>query len=110
MNARSLTNKLPSFENILNELIANICLVTETWFKDSALINRTLEDFTNKSGYAFLRKDRGGGRHGGGICICFDPERIQLSKAKIPPTKHEVYAVIGQRRKIALLVVYVPPG
>ena len=98
---------------MLRESVADISLLTETWFNDDAKIKNELEDFTNKTGYGFIRKDRTTGRRGGGIAICFDSTRIQMSRSKIPPSKHEVLAAIGrrtgQRRKIAVVVAYVPP-
>ena len=97
----------------MNELSADLCLITETWFKETDLINNSLEDFKNRSAYCFLRRDRQGERRGGGVAVCFRPDRIQFSKAKIPPTKHEIYAAIGrrtgQRRKILVVVIYIPP-
>lgn len=112
INARSLLPKLESFRKILKELCADICLVTETWFRETEKINDEIADFTNKTGYCFLRRDRKD-RRGGGIAICYKKEKIAMSKAKIPPSKHEIYAAIGrrrgQRRKIAVLVAYVPP-
>ena len=72
-----------------------------------------LEDYQNTTGYAFLRKDRDTGRRGGGLAICYNSKKIQMSKAKIPPSKHEIFAAVGrrvgQRRKIVTIVVYVPP-
>ena len=111
INARSLTNKLSSLQTTLNELSTDVCLLTETWFTKK--INNEIEDFTAKTHLDFLRKDRTTGRRGGGIAICFDRRKISLSKAKIPPSKHEVFAAIGrrkgQRRKILFIVIYVPP-
>ena len=114
INARSLKPKLVSLKETLNELGADVCLITETWFKRTdSTIDQILEDFKYSSGYEFLRKDRQSDRRGGGVAVCFKACRVQFCKAKIPPTKHEVYAVvgrrIGQRRKIVVLVVYVPP-
>ena len=113
INSRSLRNKLTSLNKILNEMTADVCLITETWLRNEQGINDVIEDFKNKSGYDFLRKDRISDRRGGGTAICFNSDRIHLSKAKIPPSKHEVMAAIGrragQRRKIAFVCVYVPP-
>ena len=114
VNARSLKNKLTSFKCTIDEIGTDVCVVTESWFqKTDKSINSILEDFKHKTGYDFLRKDRDTGRRGGGIAICFNTSRIQLAKAKIPPSKHEVYASIGrrmgQRRKIAILAIYIPP-
>lgn len=96
----------------MNELTTDVCILTETWFKNSTQINKILEDFTCKNNYAFLRKDRAI-RRGGGIAICYNKNTIDMCKAKIPPTKHEVFAAVGrrmgQRRKIVALAVYIPP-
>ena len=113
LNARSLKDKLQSFNKTLNKLAADICLVTETWFQNTDQINNELEDFMQTTEYSFLRKDRASGRRGGGIAIVFNHSKIQMSKAKILPTKHEVFVAVGrrmgQRRKIVVLVIYIPP-
>ena len=113
INAHSIKNKMASFKKILNELVAHVCLLTETLLSNENKINDDLEDFYNRSGYNFLRKDRQFGRRGGGIAIYYDKPRIQMSKSKIPPSKHEVLAAVGrrvgQRRKIVFIVSYVPP-
>ena len=98
VNARSLKNKLDSLCSNMKELATDLCIITETWFKPSdSPLNKLLEDFKNKTCYEFIRKDRAGPRRGGGIAFCYNNKRIQLSKAKIPPTKHEVFAAIGRR-------------
>lgn len=95
----------------MNKLATDVCILTETWFHNGVLINRMVEDFNSKSSYSFLQKDRQT-RRGGGIAICYNKNLIQMTKAKIPPSKHEVYAAVGrqrdQRRKI-VMAIYVPP-
>ena len=113
INARSLKPKLDSLKITLNELCADVCLITETWFQNTPVINSAVQDFTQKTDYEILRHDRKTGRRGGGVAVCFNRHKINFTKAKIPPTKHEVYAAVGrrtgQRRKVVVLVVYVPP-
>ena len=114
INARSLKNKLDSLKITLDELGTDVCILTETWFKTSDnSIKQTLQDFKDINDYEFLRKDRESGKRGGGIAICFRSSRIQMSKAKIPPSKHEVFAAVGrrvgQRRKVVVLAIYIPP-
>lgn len=58
INARTLRTKLESFKDTLNELGADVCLITETWFKHKDQIKAELEDFKNKNRYDFIRKDR----------------------------------------------------
>ena len=113
INEHSLIAKLDSFRDTLNELGVDICLLTETWFKDTNTIKNTLEDFNQRHGYHLLRRDRRGTRRGGGVAVCYRTDRVQFTKAKILPSNHEIFAVIGrrtgQRKKIAVIVVYVPP-
>ena len=117
INARSLRKKLDSLKATLRELSADVCLLTETWFAGEngkgRQINVELDDFRHRTGYAFLRKDRVGSKRGGGIAVCYDSDRIEMCKAKIPPSKHEVFAAVGrrkgQRRKVVVIVIYVPP-
>ena len=70
------------------------------------------EDFTQSTEYA-IRKDRATGRRGGGVALCYKKESMTVVRAKIPHSKHELLACIvrrkGQRRKIAIIVAYVPP-
>ena len=113
INARSILLKLLSLEKTLDELAADICIITETWLKNDHLDNQTLIDFQARSRYQLIRRDRTRGR-GGGVGIVFNTDEIQLSRAKIPPNKHEILAAIGrragQRRKIVIIAVYIPPG
>ena len=70
MNARSLKRKLNSLKYVMNELGTDVTVVTETWFKPlDQSIKCLLEDFKNMNGYEFLRKDRQGGRRGGGLAL-----------------------------------------
>ena len=72
INARSLKNKMNSLNKTLNELGADVTVITETWFKPSdESINCLLEDFKHKTGYNLLRKDRRENRRGGGLAIYF---------------------------------------
>ena len=117
MNSNSIASlsntKLVSLKKILKEMCVDICLITETWLNNANKTRETLEDFKSTTGYEFLRKDRNGGR-GGGVAVCFNTNKIELTKAKIPPCKHEIYAAVGrragQRRKVVVLIAYVPPS
>lgn len=113
INARSLKDKLNSLQDNLTEMGADLCLLTETWFKECSQINMILEDFTNRTDFGFIRRDRTGLKRGGGVAICYDKNKISFVRSKLPPSKHEVLAAVGrrtgQRRKIVCIVVYVPP-
>ena len=70
---------------MLRETVADVSLLTETWFNDDIKIKNELEDFTNITGYEFISKDRATGRRGGGIAICFDKTRILMSREQTAP-------------------------
>ena len=110
INARSIEPKLESLRKGLYEFYADICFLMEMWLSDNARINNILEDYQRKYNWKFIRRDR---KTGGGVAIGFNTEKIEVSKEKLPPSKHELCAAIGcrqgQRRKIALLVAYVLP-
>ena len=48
INARSLKPKLDSLKKTLNELCTDVCLLTETWFQDSLVINMLYLILPNK--------------------------------------------------------------
>ena len=113
INARLLKNKLSSLEENIKELAADVSLITKMWFSNDVKIKTDLEDFTDRTGFGFIRQDRLTDRRGGGLAICYDQTRIQLSRVKVPPSKHEILAAIGrrtgQRRKTLIVAVYIPP-
>ena len=102
-----------SFSKLLLELHADMCMITETWFTESDKIKEILEDFKHTTGYSFLRLDRRTDKRGGGVAICYKHGDLLMTKAKIPPSKHEIYAAVGrrtgQRKKVVALVAYLPP-
>ena len=113
INARSVIPKLLSLEETLRELNSDFAIITKTWLQDTPRINQCIIDFTDRTGLEFIRKDRSGGRRGGGVAVCFNKNLITFSKAKIPPSKHELVAAVGrmtgQRRKVVVLGAYLPP-
>ena len=110
INAQSLEPKIVSFKKILYEMNADVCFITETWFANLERLDVLLEEFENETGWKLIRMDRRSGKRGGGIAIAYNARKIQ---AKIPYSKHEMVAAIGrrrgQRRKLAMLLAYVPP-
>ena len=114
INARSIFYKLPSLLETLNEIDVDICMLTETWLRNDPHIERSIEDFENKYGYSFIRRDRPPCKRGGGVAICYNKDLISMARIKLPPTKNEMVGAIGrrvgQRRKVASLAVYLPPA
>ena len=92
----------------------DICVITETWLKHDRSTEQAIEDFQEQNGYKFIRRDRGGGKRGGGVAICYNTDTIEMNRIRLPPTKYEIVGAIGrrmgQRRKVAVLGVYLPPA
>ena len=106
--------KLDSIHDNIMNFEADICVVTETWLQsDNIQINRLLEDYQNKCDIAILRKDRQYQR-GGGVAFLYDRTKIDLRSVKTMNSEFELMAAIGrrrgQRKKILLIGVYVPPS
>ena len=112
INARSLIPKLDSLLECQNELLNDVTIFTETWTKDTANINKLLQDHEDRPNYALIRKDRQN-VGGGGVAISYNKHKIQMSRARLPASKFEVVAAIGrrvgQRRKVCLIAAYLAP-
>ena len=92
----------------------DVCIITEMWLQsDNDQINALLQDFQSWHGFALLRRDRQYQR-GGGIGMLYDKTKIDLRTVKIARSEFEVMAAIGrttgQRRKVLIIGVYVPPS
>ena len=62
-NARSLTNKLSTFQSYVYSNRLNIYCITETWLTCNGIFNNEILP----TGYTIFRKDRD--THGGGVLI-----------------------------------------
>ena len=91
-----------------------MCAITETWLKQTRIVQQVLDDFEHQNNYAFIRRDRQQDRRGGGVAICYNKNNISMSRIRLPPTRHEIVGArgrrVGQRRKVAVLAVYLPPA
>ena len=68
MNARSIRNKIGSFQHYLQDEKIDMCAVTETWLKPDDIIYP--KEIT-PPGYDILSKPRSGGRLGGGVALVY---------------------------------------
>lgn len=113
VNARSLIPKLESLYETQNELQSDVSILTETWININDQIKQILQDNEDITNYALIRKDRKGMR-GGGVAISYNKNKIQMSQARLPQSNFEVVAAVGrrtgQRRKVVVLAVYIPPS
>ena len=112
-NARSLIPKLESLYETQDELQSDVTILTETWINFNEQIKQILQDNEDITNFALIRRDRQGMR-GGGVAISFNKQRIQMTQARLPQSNFEVVAAVGrrtgQRRKVVVLAVYIPPS
>ena len=75
-NARSLKNKLYSLIDTLEEMDAQMAVITETWFKSTPELEQLLRDAEDITAFGFVRKDRGetdsDSTRGGGVAIVYN--------------------------------------
>ena len=94
------------------ETDSHIAMVTETWFGRDPNVDTQLRDMRDALGYACIRKDRQSGV-GGGVAIVYRTGDLELQQLKTG-TEFEIVAAvgrrIGQRRKVVVIVAYVPPS
>ena len=107
--------KLTSLEEMIMNFETDLCIVTETWTRqDDGQINEKIEDFENRTNFKLLHRARSTNQRGGGVGILFDRTKIDLRTVKTVRSDFEVLAAIGrrvgQRCKVLVVVVYVPPS
>ena len=111
-NARSLLPKIDSMIETMQEISCEIAVATETWFQDGPALDRRLEAIEAETGYATIRRNRQTGR-GGGVAIIYKRGDIKMDEIKTSKDFEVVAAIArrtGQRRKVAVVAVYVPPN
>ena len=116
-NARSLTPKIESLVEYLNELEASIAFLTETWFSDSPELELDIADFEKGTGYSILCKNRPVNCRGystGGVAIAFRTSHVSFSKIELPGNEFEILFAVGTMprftRKFIAVCIYMPPS
>ena len=117
-NARSLSPKINSLHTCFDEHKLDFALITESWLKDSALLDRDVIDLewgTNlKIIYKNRPKTRAGLRKvGGGVSIVYDKSKCSLRERKIKGNKYELVLAVGKigkiARQVAIFCIYLEP-
>lgn len=118
-NARSLHPKVPSLLRNFSELELSMAIITETWFSQGERLEKDSEDLLLGSGLAIKTRNRQPGRAGfshGGVAIVM---KDSISKMKVvePVPNAEEFEVLticspvsGQKRRLYVIAVYIPPG
>ena len=109
-NARSVVEKLDSLVTLFDENELHFAMLSETWLTPKNCPERKLDDLTHGANLKFIRRDRG--RRGGGVAICYNPERLRLARFPVPQNGRttEIVAAVGNtpltKRKIAIISLY----
>ena len=110
-NARSIAPKMNSMIECFRNLDLCFFAVTETWLRNDRRTRGEISDVAASEKIAIITRSRD--TRGGGVAIAYDTERVEMREEKIRANKWEVLFVKGQlqgiRRKICVVVVYVPP-
>ena len=110
INARSLAPRLNEVCHLLHSERLEILCISETWLSDD-----TLDAVLLVPGYTLYRRDRPGGRRGGGVAILVSNDlrvtRLRETNDDEPGVEALWLSVGGARRTtIVVGTVYRPPG
>lgn len=110
-NARSLAPKIISMVESFRELRLNFFAITETWFKNDRETKREIESLLSAEKIKIATKNRGA--RGGGVALAFDTVSADFKVVKLAENKYEILCCVGSidgvGKKVAVLVVYIPP-
>ena len=117
-NARSLSPKILSLHEYFEEHELHVAMVTESWLKDGAVLNRDVVDMEYGTNLKIIYKNRpgrgvGARRVGGGVSIIYNKSKCSLRERKIAGNKYELVAAVGNigrsKRQVAFFCLYVEP-
>ena len=117
-NARSLSPKINSLHTFFREHKLDFSLITESWLKDSALLDRDIIDLEWGTNLKIIYKNRprtraGLRKVGGGVSIIYDKSKCSLRERKIEGNKYELVLAVGKvgniARQVAIFCVYLEP-
>ena len=117
-NARSLSPKIDSLADCIEELDADVAVITETWFQNRAMSDLAV-DMAGEHGLEMFTLNRqvlsANGRQYGGVAITTRSCRSTFKKVDIPnPENFEVLCIAGKIKgvpeKLVVVAVYIPPN
>ena len=108
-NARSLNNKLPDLQYLLNAYNYDVVCITESWLSPHITNNVILGDCS----YSFARTDRSASHSDGGICVLTNNTSTKAVAISIPllfaHVELCVIDIISTESKTRLFICYRPP-
>ena len=117
-NARSLSPKIESLQNVFTEHELDFALVTESWLSDGAILDKDVVDLEYGTNLKIIYKNRpkrvtSARAVGGGVSIVFNKSRCSFKERKISGNNFELVAAVGKvgkmARQVALFCVYLQP-
>ena len=122
-NARSLSPKIASLIDFIEEMSISAGIITESWLRDGPELENDLLDLEKGTSLKMVYKNRGrksskthrynNSKRGGGVAIVYDSTKINMKELKIERNKYELTAATGKQfnggRIICMYAVYVPP-
>ena len=87
-------------------------MLTETWLANKHC--PPMNDLTAGASLNFIRRDRGS--CGGGVAVCYNPNKIRMSrfKSQVVDNNTEIICAVGScqltQRKICAISIYLPPS
>ena len=117
-NARSLSPKINSLHTHFEEHDLDLALITESWLKDSVVLDRDVIDLEFGTNKKIIYKNRTKTRSslrrvGGGVSIIYDKTSCSLRERKIVGNGFELVVATGRvgkiARPVALFCVYLEP-
>ena len=102
----------------MNEMEADISVVTETWLSDGDSLQTDLDDLEHGVDLGCVYKNRPTNARGfshGGVAIIYRKSNVTMKPLEIPnPDDFErlvaVGTVRGHARKLAVVAIYLPPN
>ena len=117
-NARSLSPKIESLQNMFTEHKLDVAMVTESWLKDSQTLDRDVVDLEHGTNLKIIYKNRpknaaGVRKVGGGVSVIFNMATCALRERKILGNKYELVSAVGRvgrlTRQVAFFCLYLEP-
>ena len=117
-NARSLAPKISSLHTMFEEHELDIALITESWLKESELLNRDIIDLEHGSNLKILYKNRparlaSARKVGGGVAIVYSKASCNFRERKLTRSNFEMVVATGRSSKssriICIFCIYIQP-
>ena len=117
-NARSLAPKMTALTDRMEEMEAQIAVVTETWFQDGSALEERQQDLSLGHGLGMVCRNRRANANGvsyGGVAVIW---KESLGNFRTFAVKNEesfevlscVGTIKGHSRKIVIIACYIPPN